>query len=81
MNLGLFMMPLHPPTKPVAQCYDEDFELLVLADEVGFAEAWIGEHATMAWENIPAPDQFIARVYPWTKQIRFGTGVVLMAQH
>lgn len=81
MNLGLFMMPLHPPAKPVAQCYDEDFELLVLADELGYAEAWIGEHATMAWENVPAPDQFIARVFPWTKQIRFGTGVVLMAQH
>src|SRR5579884_3730538 len=81
LNLGLFMMPLHPPDKPVAQCYDEDHELLVLADELGYAEAWIGEHATMAWENIPAPDQFIARVYPWTKRIRFGTGVVLMAQH
>ena len=81
MNLGLFTMPLHPPAKPVAQCYDEDFEFLVLADELGYKEAWIGEHATMAWENIPAPDQFIARVYPWTKQIRFGTGVVLMAQH
>ena len=81
MNLGLFMMPLHPPGKPLAQCYDEDAELLILADELGFREAWIGEHATMAWENIPAPDQFIARVYPFTKQIRFGTGVVLMAQH
>ena len=81
MNLGLFMMPLHPPAKPLAQCYDEDYEQLVLADELGFTEAWIGEHATMAWENIPAPDQFIARVAPWTKQIRFGTGVVLMAQH
>jgi alkanesulfonate monooxygenase SsuD/methylene tetrahydromethanopterin reductase-like flavin-dependent oxidoreductase (luciferase family) len=75
------MMPLHPPSKPVAQCYDEDFELLVLADELGFDEAWIGEHATMAWENIPAPDQYIARVAPWTKRMRFGTGVVLLAQH
>lgn len=81
MNLGLFMMPLHPPEKNIAQCYDEDHELIALADELGYREAWIGEHATMAWENIPAPDQFIARVAPWTKQIRLGTGVVLMAQH
>jgi alkanesulfonate monooxygenase SsuD/methylene tetrahydromethanopterin reductase-like flavin-dependent oxidoreductase (luciferase family) len=81
MKLGLFMMPLHPPAKPLAQTYDEDHDLLVLADELGFSEAWIGEHATMAWENIPAPDQFIARVFPDTKQIRLGTGVVLMAQH
>ncbi|HUE75454.1 MAG TPA: LLM class flavin-dependent oxidoreductase [Chloroflexota bacterium] len=81
MNLGLFMMPVHPPGKLVAQCYDEDIEAIALADEVGYAEAWIGEHATMQWENIPAPDQFIARVFPETKQIRFGTGVVLMSQH
>src|SRR5437762_862173 len=81
MQLGLFMMPLHPPEKPLVQTYDEDRELLVLADQLGYTEAWIGEHATMAWENIPAPDQFIARVFPETKQIRFGTGVVLMAQH
>jgi len=75
------MMPLHPPGKPIAQSYDEDAELLILADELGYREAWIGEHATMAWENIPAPDQFIARVAPFTKQMRFGIGVVLMAQH
>jgi alkanesulfonate monooxygenase SsuD/methylene tetrahydromethanopterin reductase-like flavin-dependent oxidoreductase (luciferase family) len=81
MQLGLFMMPLHPPEKQLAQTYDEDRELLVLADELGYSEAWIGEHATMAWENIPAPDQFIARVFPETRTIRFGTGVVLMAQH
>src|SRR5262245_4386133 len=81
MNLGLFMMPLHPPSKPIAQCYDEDAELLILADRLGYREAWIGEHATMAWENIPAPDQFIARVAPFTERMRFGTGVVLMAQH
>lgn len=81
MDLGLFMMPLHPPGKPLAQTYDEDRELLVLADELGYTEAWIGEHGTMRWENIPAPDQFIARVFPETRRMRFGTGVVLMAQH
>jgi alkanesulfonate monooxygenase SsuD/methylene tetrahydromethanopterin reductase-like flavin-dependent oxidoreductase (luciferase family) len=81
MKLGLFMMPLHPPGKPIDKTYEEDRELLILADELGFEEAWIGEHATMAWENIPAPDQFIASVFHETRQIRFGTGVVLMAQH
>jgi len=81
VNFGIFLMPLHPPGKEIAQCYDEDHEVIVLADQLGYTEAWIGEHATMAWENIPAPDQFIARVFPETKQIRFGTGVVLMAQH
>jgi alkanesulfonate monooxygenase SsuD/methylene tetrahydromethanopterin reductase-like flavin-dependent oxidoreductase (luciferase family) len=81
MKLGLFMMPTHPPDKSTIQCYDEDVQLIRLADELGFSEAFIGEHATMAWENIPAPDQFIARVFPETSQIRLGTGVVLMPYH
>ncbi|HZS88570.1 MAG TPA: LLM class flavin-dependent oxidoreductase [Chloroflexota bacterium] len=47
MKLGLFMMPLHPPEKPRTQCYDEDVELIVLADKLGFSEAWIGEHLSL----------------------------------
>jgi alkanesulfonate monooxygenase SsuD/methylene tetrahydromethanopterin reductase-like flavin-dependent oxidoreductase (luciferase family) len=81
LKLGLFMMPTHPPGKPTVQCYDEDVELIKLADQLGFSEAFIGEHATMAWENIPAPDPFIARVAPETARIRLGTGVVLMPYH
>lgn len=81
MNLGIFMMPLHPPERRHADTYQEDVELLVLAERLGFTEAWIGEHGTMRWENIPAPDQFIAYVAAKTERIRLGTGVVLMAQH
>lgn len=81
MELGIFMMPLHPLGRLEADTYQEDADLLILADRLGFSEAWIGEHGTMRWENIPAPDQFIAHVAARTRQIRFGTGVVLMAQH
>ncbi|MCC6627923.1 MAG: LLM class flavin-dependent oxidoreductase [Chloroflexi bacterium] len=81
MELGLFMMPLHPPGRPAAETYREDIELIALADQLGFREAWIGEHGTMRWENIPAPDQFIAYAAARTERIRFGTGVVMMAQH
>ena len=28
MNLGLFMMPLHPPEKDRTQCFEEDIELI-----------------------------------------------------
>lgn len=81
MQLGIFMMPCHPPGRPLHQIYDEDTELLILADSLGYREAFVGEHGSMLWEPIPAPDQFIARVGPQTKQITFGTGVVLMGQH
>src|SRR6266571_2853716 len=52
---GMFIMPFHPPAKPLAQCYDEDLELIVRAEELGFSEFWIGEHHTMKYENIVMP--------------------------
>ncbi|MBI3919647.1 MAG: LLM class flavin-dependent oxidoreductase [Betaproteobacteria bacterium] len=46
MRLGLFMMPLHPSYRAIADCYDRDIDQLVLADKLGFDEAWLGEHFT-----------------------------------
>ncbi|MSR83632.1 MAG: LLM class flavin-dependent oxidoreductase [Candidatus Latescibacteria bacterium] len=81
MKLGTFMMPLHPPEKSRTECFEEDIELVILADELGFTEAWIGQHHTLGWEPIPANDLFIANVFPRTKNIRLGTGVSIVTQH
>ena len=81
MNLGVFMMPLHPPEKDRTQCFEEDTELVVRADELGFSEAWIGQHHTAQWEPIPSNDLFIASLIPQTGQIRLGTGVTIITQH
>ncbi len=37
IRYGMFIMPFHPPAKPPAQCYDEDLELIVAAEELGFS--------------------------------------------
>ena len=81
MKLGLFMMPLHPPEKSRTVCFEEDIELVVRADELGWSEAWVGQHLTLEWEPIPANDIFIATVIPRTKQIQLGTGVTIVPQH
>jgi|DewCreStandDraft_5_1066085.scaffolds.fasta_scaffold00263_49 alkanesulfonate monooxygenase SsuD/methylene tetrahydromethanopterin reductase-like flavin-dependent oxidoreductase (luciferase family) len=81
MRYGLFLMPLHPPERPVADAYEYDLRTLQAADALGFDEAWIGEHFTSVWENIPAPDLFIARALGVTQRIRLGTGVVLLPFH
>jgi len=81
MKLGLFNMPLHPPGRLHADTYEEDLELMALADELGYSEAWIGEHFTTEWENMPAPDLFIARALGVTKNLVMGTGVSLLAFH
>jgi alkanesulfonate monooxygenase SsuD/methylene tetrahydromethanopterin reductase-like flavin-dependent oxidoreductase (luciferase family) len=75
------MMPLHPPEKSRTQCYDEDIELVVRADELGFSEAWVGQHHSLEWEPIAANDLFIATVIPRTSKIRLGTGVTIVPQH
>ncbi|MXZ89917.1 MAG: LLM class flavin-dependent oxidoreductase [Chloroflexi bacterium] len=81
MKLGLFNMPLHPPGRRHADTYDEDLELMAYADELGYAEAWIGEHFTTEWENMPAPELFIARALGVTRNLVMGTGVSLLAFH
>ena len=81
MQFGLFMMPLHPPHRAFADCYDRDIAQIVLADRLGFREAWVGEHLTERWENAPAPDLLLAQALALTKNVRLGTGVTLLALH
>ena len=81
MQFGLFMMPLHPPYRAFADCYERDVAQIVLADHLGFSEVWVGEHLTERWENAPAPDLLLAQALALTKTVRLGTGVTLLALH
>lgn len=78
---GMFIMPFHDPAKPPSQCYDEDLELIVRAEELGFSEFWVGEHHTMKYENIVMPEVFIARALGETRKIRMGPAPVCLNQH
>ncbi len=81
MRLGYFAMPLHPPGADPARTMDEDLEQLVTLEGLGYEEAWIGEHFTAEWENIPCPDLFIARALGATRTMKLGTGVSCMPNH
>ena len=81
MKLGYFTMPLHPPGSNLTQTLEDDLAQIVKLDELGYEEAWIGEHFTARWENIPAPDLFIAKALGMTKNIALGTGVTCMPNH
>jgi alkanesulfonate monooxygenase SsuD/methylene tetrahydromethanopterin reductase-like flavin-dependent oxidoreductase (luciferase family) len=81
MQLGLFMMPLHPPHRSFADSYRRDLDQIVLAERLGFREAWVGEHLTERWENAPAPDLLIAQALVLTQRMKLGTGVTLLALH
>src|SRR5262249_1758995 len=81
MKLGVFSMPAHPPHRGYADVVGEDLEMLVLADELGFSEAWLGEHFTSIWENIRAPDRLIAQALRCTRRIKLATGVSCIPNH
>jgi alkanesulfonate monooxygenase SsuD/methylene tetrahydromethanopterin reductase-like flavin-dependent oxidoreductase (luciferase family) len=78
MKLGFFTMPIHPLGKDWRQSLREDREAFILADELGFTEGYVGEHATDQAENITSCAMFIATLAEATKRIRLGTGTVNM---
>lgn len=80
-RLGMFVMPIHSPAKPLAQCFDEDLELAVRCEELGFDEFWVGEHHTSTLENIVMPEIFLAKVLGVTKRIRVGPAPVCLQYH
>ncbi|MCX5988241.1 MAG: LLM class flavin-dependent oxidoreductase [Chloroflexi bacterium] len=81
MRLGYFNMPLHPPGTDLAVSLAGDLEQIETLDALGFSEAWIGEHFTSEWENIPCPDLFIAQALGRTTHINLGTGVSCLPNH
>ena len=78
MNLGFFTMPIHPLDKDWRQSLKEDREAFLLADQLGFTEAYVGEHVTDKAENITSCVTFLAWIAAETKRIRLGTGTVNM---
>ena len=81
MKAGLFLMPSHPPERSTFDAHSLDLEMLTLADELGYQEAWIGEHFTAPWEPIPSPDLMIAQALMRTQNIRLGAGAHLLPYH
>jgi alkanesulfonate monooxygenase SsuD/methylene tetrahydromethanopterin reductase-like flavin-dependent oxidoreductase (luciferase family) len=76
MNLGFFTMPIHPADKDWRLCLREDREAFLLADALGFKEAYAGEHATDRCENITSSAMFLATLVDGVKQMRLGTGTL-----
>lgn len=76
MNLGMFMMPLHPPGRIPHETLREDQEAIILADQLGFSEAYVGEHVTDLAENVTSCLMFLASVARLTTNIKLGTGTI-----
>jgi alkanesulfonate monooxygenase SsuD/methylene tetrahydromethanopterin reductase-like flavin-dependent oxidoreductase (luciferase family) len=78
LKLATFMMPLHPPGRRAAETLAEDREAILLADRLGYAEAYVGEHVTDLAENVTSCLMFLASVAHATKHIVLGSGTLNM---
>ncbi|MGB0631227.1 MAG: LLM class flavin-dependent oxidoreductase, partial [Alphaproteobacteria bacterium] len=74
MKLGFFTMPVHRLDRNYTECLQEDREAIILADKLGYSEAYVGEHLTDAAESITNSMLFQASLISDTKQIKLGTG-------
>jgi alkanesulfonate monooxygenase SsuD/methylene tetrahydromethanopterin reductase-like flavin-dependent oxidoreductase (luciferase family) len=76
MKLSYFTMPLHPPERNYAETLKEDREAFILADQLGYEEAFVGEHVTDRAETITSCLMFLASLATDTKNIKLGSGTV-----
>ena len=72
------MMPLHPPSRVPSETLQEDREAILLADRLGYSEAYVGEHVTDLAENVTSNLMFLASLAHETKQIKLGAGTINM---
>ncbi len=81
MKHALFMMPIHARDKDYHTALMEDREAIILADKLGYSEAWVGEHYAAGPEQITNPMIFLANLASETKNIIFATGVICLPQY
>jgi limonene 1,2-monooxygenase len=81
LRFGIFLAPFHEPHRNPTLALERDLELIERLDELGYDEAWIGEHHSAGFEIIASPEVFIASAAARTKHIRLGTGVSSLPYH
>jgi alkanesulfonate monooxygenase SsuD/methylene tetrahydromethanopterin reductase-like flavin-dependent oxidoreductase (luciferase family) len=81
MDVGMFVMPAHPKGVDPYTATQWDIQMVKWADELGYSEAWFGEHFCSPWEISPAPDLVIAQLLRETTRIRLAPGAHLLPFH
>src|SRR5450830_360657 len=80
MRLGYFTMPVHPMERDWSQTLREDREAIILADKLGFYDAFVGEHLTDTCETVTNSMLFNATLIHDTKTIKLATGTTNLSQ-
>src|SRR5438309_8709014 len=80
MRLGYFTMPLHPLHRDPAVTLQEDRDAVILADKLGFHDAFVGEHLTDRCENVTNSFIFLATLIGETRTIKLASGTSNLSQ-
>src|SRR5438552_1429420 len=81
MRFAIFLAPFHPVGQSPTAALQRDLEMIQRLDDLGYDEAWIGEHHSAGYEIIASPEVFIATAAERTKHLRLGTGVSSLPYH
>ena len=81
MQFGIFLAPFHRAGENPTLALRRDLDLISYLDDLGYDEAWVGEHHSGGWELISSPELFAAAAGERTQRIRLGTGVVSLPYH
>src|ERR1700751_2061976 len=79
-RLGYFTMPVHPMDRDWAETLKEDRAAIILADELGYHDAFMGEHLTDRCETVTNSMMFLASLIPATRRIKLATGAANLSQ-
>jgi alkanesulfonate monooxygenase SsuD/methylene tetrahydromethanopterin reductase-like flavin-dependent oxidoreductase (luciferase family) len=76
VRTGMFFQPAFPvePALPLHDVIEECLATVEAIDELGFDEAWFGEHLSDPWEPVPAHDLVIAQALQRTSRITLCSG-------
>ncbi|MGE0416512.1 MAG: LLM class flavin-dependent oxidoreductase [Acetobacteraceae bacterium] len=81
LRFGIFLAPFHRVGDNPTLALRRDLELIQWLDELGYDEAWIGEHHSAGWEIIAAPEIMIGIAADRTRRIMLGSGVTSLPYH
>lgn len=81
MKFGVFLSPIHSARENPTLALQRDVETIVRLEELGFHEAWVGEHHSTGWEFVASPEMLLSYAAAKTHRIRLGAGVASLPYH
>ncbi|MCW2756903.1 MAG: hypothetical protein JWO46_649 [Nocardioidaceae bacterium] len=81
LKFGAFISPIHSNKVNPTLALHRDLSLVRHLEELGFDEAWVGEHHSTGWEYVSSPEVFLAYAAAQTSRITLGAGVVSLPYH